>query len=706
MQNPSVSLGAGPLAEAVSLHERGKLNPARKLYKEALSKQPTNVAALERYGTLLVETGDHAEAVRIFGQAAELNPRSLIAHFNRGMSLKVLKRFAEAEASLQAAVALDADRAFIHLALGEAIFEQNRVPDAIPHYQQAAVLDAGLVNAHMNLGQAFTRLGRHEEAVTSFSKAVTLTPDAEDASIELGKALATVGRRHDAYDVFRRNAEIHPGSHLALRHHAAILRDLGHDEPAHDMFERALALKPDALDVMLDLMRLKRILVRWDGLEKLEKKALQLARRQDAPLNMVHLLWIEDDPILHRRVAAKFPHVHDIPEDFPAFQPAKRGEKIRIGYFSADFREHPVGHAVCGLFAAHDRNRFEMHGFSLAPGDGSPIRQRLDASVDRMHDVAALDSAEIIDVARKANLDIAVDLNGYTLAGRTTLFRARVAPVQVNAVGYPGTLELPGMDYVLADCFVIPPGAEQNFAEKIVRLPDCYLPNDLRSFAVPAAPSRASQGLPDTGFVFGGFNDGRKIGPELFSCWMRVLKRVDGSVLWLSDRPEHVRLRIRGEAEAQGIDGARILFAPFEQSRAEHMARQRLIDLMLDTSPYNAHTTASDALWSGVPVVTIAGRAFPSRVAGSTLRAAGLQDLVAESIHGYETLACAVAQTPSHAAALRQRLAEQRGVSGLFDLPRYVSHLEEAYRQMSELASGGYPPQSFDVEAREPVKPM
>lgn len=698
MRHPISPIGAGPLAEAINLHQRGKLNPARKLYKEALAKQPTNVQALEMYGTLLGEMGDHAEAARIFARVTEINPASLLAHFNRGMSLRVTGNLEEAEACFRAALALAPERAIVHLSLGEVVFEQNRRDEAIEHYRRAIALDTGLVNAHMNLGQALTLLGRHAEAVDSFATAIKLAPDAEDAKIELGRSLATVRRFHDAFEVIRRAAEQHPGSHVALRHYAAAFRDLGRNEEAHDTFERALALKPDALDVMLDLIRLKRVLCRWSDLERLERKALQLGRKQEAPLDMTCLMWIEDDPVLHRRIARSYPRVEDIPEGFPAFVSSPRRDRIRIGYFSANLGENPVGHAVLGLFARHDRTQFDVHAFSLAPGDGSATRSQLEGSVEHMHDVAGLESTKIVEFARNIGLDIAVDLNGHTPGARTSVFRARVASVQVNAIGYPGTLDLPSVDYILADRFVMPPGADQHFAEKIVRLPQCYLPSDLASVVVPPAPPRASQGLPEQGFVFGAFGDGTALGLMLFSCWMRLLKGVEGSVLWLSNRQDQVKARIRQEAEAWGVDGGRIVFTTFASSRADHLARLRLADLALDTSPYNGGTAASDALRAGVPTLTVAGRAFPSRVTGSILNAAGLPDLSVDNLQDYEALARDLALQPDRLAAIRDRLDGGKRSVPLFDLPGYVGHLEAVYRRMVEHRDAGLEPQSVATE--------
>jgi len=411
-----------------------------------------------------------------------------------------------------------------------------------------------------------------------------------------------------------------------------------------------------------------------------------------------NVLPLSDDAGFHRRVSEAYGRVHH--RENPALGPLPRHPdtgRIRIGYFSADFYDHATMRLMAGLFECHDRTHFEVHAFSFGPERQDEMRSRLHGSVEALHDVRQYSDAEIAALARSLGIDIAIDLKGYTTDSRPGIFSFRAAPVQANYLGYPGTLGLPYMDYIIADPVVIPEDYQAFYTVKVVYLPDSYQVNDNRRVISDAPLSRADAGLPETGFVFCSFNNNYKIMPAEFSIWMRLLDQVDGSVLWLFASNETAQRNLRNEASKRGIDPHRLIFAG-RVPQAEHLARQRLADLFVDTFNYNAHTTASDALWAGLPVLTKLGQGFASRVAGSLLTAVGLPELITTTAEDYERLALRLATQPEELKALREKLGDNLRTAPLFDTERFTRHIEAAYTQMHERMQQGLAPGSFYIK--------
>ncbi|HEX3483611.1 MAG TPA: hypothetical protein VHT51_01035, partial [Micropepsaceae bacterium] len=375
---------------------------------------------------------------------------------------------------------------------------------------------------------------------------------------------------------------------------------------------------------------------------------------------------------------------------------AYRHDKIRIAYISTDFRAHAVAFLIVGCFEHHDKSRFETTAISLHPDDGSETRQRIVAAFDRFIDVQAMSDAAVAAKLRELEIDIAIDLNGYTGDARTGILGHRPAPVQVNYLGYPGTMGAPYMDYLIADPMVIPSQDRVHYSEKIVYLPHGYQANDRKRRIAERTPTRHEAGLPETGFVFACFNNTHKIGPEMFDIWMRLLRDVEGSVLWLFEDNAEAAHNVKRETVARGVSAERVIFAP-RVMPPEHLARTRLADLFLDTLPYNAHTTASDALWMGLPIVTCPSTTFPSRVAASLLHAIGMPEMVTSSLAEYEALAGALARDPVRLAAIKAKLIRNRDTEPMFDTARFTRYLEAAYTGMWERHQAGLPPESFAI---------
>jgi predicted O-linked N-acetylglucosamine transferase (SPINDLY family) len=412
------------------------------------------------------------------------------------------------------------------------------------------------------------------------------------------------------------------------------------------------------------------------------------------------MLGIPSSPDDQLRCAQTWIHDHAPPIAFANVVHAPRvHSRIRVAYMSANFRDHPLGYLMAALFERHDRARFEVIAISLGRSDGSAMRARLERAFDGFVDATGQSDEQVAARIRDMDVDILVDRNGFTSGARLGIFARRPAPIQVNYLAYPGTMGTPCIDYVIADDVVIPRDAHAAFTEKVVYLPDSYLVNDDTRAAASRTPTRTEAGLPENGFVFCCFNNSFKITPDFFDVWMRLLRQVDGSVLWLMEGNASVRRNLQREASARGVQPDRLVFA-HRLPNAEHLARHRLARLFLDTLPCNAHTTASDALWMGVPVVTCMGTTFAGRVAASLLRAVGMPELVTHSLADYEALAMRLASDGDALARVANRLAERRAASTLFDTDATRRVIERAYAEMWARRQRGDPPASFEVDRR------
>jgi predicted O-linked N-acetylglucosamine transferase (SPINDLY family) len=525
-----------------------------------------------------------------------------------------------------------------------------------------------------------------------------IKPDHAEALSNRGNALVELKRPADALVSYERAIALNPGSAEAFNNRGNALLELKRPGDALASYDRALAIDPNNRSAFDNFANTALLCCDW-------KRKDGIAQRIDQRLEMwgyidpfVMLCYSTDNKILiscaRNYIRARIP----IPCT-PLYQRSPGHQRrIRIAYLSADFRVHAIARLIAELFEVHDRDRFEIIGVSYGKTDRSPMRSRLEKSFDQFHDVSGVSNAETARLLRQAEVDIAVDLNGYTRGARPEVLAFRPAPVQVNYLGYPGTMGAEFIDYIIADAIVLPFEQQAYYTEKIVHLPDCYQVNDRKREMAAAPPTRKDEGLPEVGFVFCCFNNNYKITREVFEIWLRLLKQVDGSVLWLLRDNETAQRNLRREAEAAGIASTRLVFAervPLDR----HLARHSLADLFLDTLPYNAHTTASDALWAGLPIVTCMGETFPGRVAASLLQAIGLPELVTSSALEYEQLAQRLASRPEELGPFRTKLHQNRLTFPLFDTDRFVRQLEAAYVRMWERSQAGLEPESFSVTA-------
>jgi predicted O-linked N-acetylglucosamine transferase (SPINDLY family) len=625
-----------------------------------------------------------------------------LAHSSRGFALAGLKRFDEALASFDQAIALKSDYFDAYCARGHVLQELRRHEAAVASYDQAIALDPDALSAHpaySSRGFALKDLKRFEEALASYDRAIALEDTDAEVRLNRGGVLQEMGRHAAAIESYDRAIALKPDYVEAHAGRGFSLLNRGRHEEALASFDRALALKADQKYLLAFRRYVLMQICDWRDLRQyLERLEQDLSARKPftAPFQVLALI---DSPALQRLAAEVWVQEECPPDETLGSIPRRQaGDRIRIGYFSADFRNHPVSHLTAELFETHDRSRFEVIAFALGPKVDDAIRARLERGFDRFIDVSERSDLEVALTARRMGIDIAVDLGGFTDHARPKIFALRTAPIQMSYIGYLGTMGAPYIDYLLADPTIIPAEQQKHYSEAIIYLPS-YQVNDSKRPAIERTLMREELGLPARNFVFSCFNANYKITPGIFAVWMRILLRVDGSSLFLYAGNEIAERNLRREAEHCGIHPDRIVFGKF-LAQEDYLARFRTMDLFLDTLPYNAGTTASDALWAGLPVLTCAGRAFAGRVAASLLNAIGLPELVTSTLEEYEETAVKLAENPELLFEIKQKLARNRLKTALFDTRTFTRHLEAAYTRIQERYLAGLAPQSIVVTPR------
>jgi protein O-GlcNAc transferase len=536
-------------------------------------------------------------------------------------------------------------------------------------------------------GHALMLAGQADAALAAYDRLLAIRPDVVEVLYNRAILLSGQGRTTDALATLDRALALQPGSATIVYSRGVMMSQLGRHEEALANYDRALALDPKLVMARGNRAMAARNICAWDRTAGIgaELAAMVQAGLPVAPMSFV--AYSSDKALQHQAgrnaVAALMPQ-----RPAPLWRGERyRHDRIRLAYVSSDLREHAVGLQLAPLIERHDRSRFEVIAIALGPGDDSAVRARLVAAFDRFEDCAALSDEQVARRMRALEIDIAIDLNGHTSGARTAIFAWRPAPVQAAWLGYPGTMGADFYDGLIVDDIIAPAADQPFYGETLVQLPHTYFPTD-PARPIAAAPSRREAGLPPDGFVFCCFNNNWKFTPELFDVWMRLLRDVPGSILWLKATNAAATRNLHREAQARAINPARLVFAPNLPSDAEHLARHALADIFLDTLPYNAHATACDALWAGLPVVTCRGEAFAGRVAASLLTAIGLPELVTQTIAGYEALALRLARAPQELQALKDRLAANRLATALFDADRFRADIEAAYTAMLQRSLG------------------
>ena len=675
----------------------GNLAEAKKLLERSLASKKNKIAYVENYASLLFMSQDYGRAVEICTAAIEetgntetlvyvlaislykqshlneaidqfdlllsLYPHHLAGNNEKGSVLAELKRYDEALSSIENALRMNPKYAEAYLNKGNVLGELKKFDDSILAYKRALAINPNIHDAHLGLGNVFRALKRYDEALGAYDKALALKPDLAGAWFGRGNAFFELKRYDEAFETY----------------------------------DKVFSLKPELVGAEGSRLRAKMHLCDWSNFDAECNHLIASVRDgkgSTSPFIFLAIPSSADDQLQCAKswVAEKYP---------PSQKPVYRGERyahdrIRIAYVSADFREHAVSYLTAGMFECHDKSRFDVTAISLGPNDNSEMRQRLKASFEHFIDAKTYGDDQIANLVISSEVDILVDLMGFTSNSRAGIFARRVAPIQVSYLGYLGTMGAEYIDYTIADRIVIPETQFDFFAEKIVYLPNSFQSTDRQRPVSDKRFTRAEAGLPQEGFVFCCFNANYKITPDVFDTWMRILKQVPGSVLWLVAEGPTIERNLKNEAAARGVSGERLIFAQ-RMPLPEHQARLQLAGLFLDTLPYNAGATASDMLWSGLPVLTRIGDTFVGRMAASLLNSIHLPELIATTSEAYEQMAIDLAAHPEKLAAIKHKLAENRLTTPLFDTKLFTKHIEAAYTEMYRRYQAGLAPDQIVI---------
>ena len=639
------------LSQGLEFHKAGDVGQAAGIYADILSRNPKHPGALHLLGVLFYQSGSGARGAHLISQAVELEPDNPVFLMNLGNALQCDGQLTRAEESFRRALAVRPDFAEAFNNLGTTLAGQFRLNEAIDCFGRAISINPSNPEPYNNRGNAYQALKHFDPAHLDFQEALRLRPDYADAHSNLGYALVELNRLDEAVA----------------------------------SFESATRIDRDFEYVRGALHHTKMRICDWSNyVAEVDSLLQDLTQRGAKCVPAFAILSISDSLSVQRRAAEIWASDKHPSQDVSCpIRDRHPDDRVRIGYYSADFYQHATAYLIAEIFELHDKTRFEVIAFHFGPLTGDQMQRRIEASVDSFQDVSHQSDYDIAQLSRALGIDIAIDLKGFTQNQRAGIFANRAAPVQINFLGYPGTMGAGYIDYIIADSELIPEESRSYYTEDIIYLPGSYQPNDRQRVISSDTPTRSQLGLPEQGFVYCCFNNNFKINPDVFDAWIEILNSVPGSVLWLlEDNPGATR-NLRREAQSRGLAIDRIFFAQ-RAPLADHLARHRLADLFLDTWPYNAHTTASDALWAGLPVLTWRGESFAARVGASLLRAVDLPELIMENRENYVKKAIELGQNPTLVTALNERLRSGRMTASLFDSVSFTRKLEAAYLELTE----------------------
>jgi protein O-GlcNAc transferase len=720
--------------QAFQFQQNGRLQDAELMYKNLLQISPSHIGAKTMLGMLYVQTERAVEGIRLLKSSLIKDPKQFWAHNALGVGLLNTKKFQEAIFSFNKALILKPDYIDSYFNLGKTQRALRQYKDAIVSYSKCIDLDKGYASAYNNIGTIYLEdLKEYEKSVANFQQFVTLVPDSSLGLCNLGAALKELNRYDDALVSYDRAIQLKPDYAEAYYNQGVTFGELKRYDDALVSYDRAIQLKPDYAEAYYNQGVTFGELKRYDDALVSYDRAIQLKPEVDYLLgNVIHTKmhlcdWLNldilvnqltekimkheiatmpfialaliDDPELQKqsaeiRINDKYP----ISNTLPKISKYPKHQKIRIGYFSADFCNHPVSYLTAELFELHNRDQFEIIAFSFGLNTQDSMRHRLEKGFDKFIDVSEKSDTQITLLAREMEIDIAVDLSGFTRGCRVGIFAMRAAPIQVNYLGYPGTMGAEYIDYIVADPTLIPAEEQCHYSERVVYLPNTYMINDSTLKPSEEQFSRKNFELPENSFIFACFNASYKITPATFSVWMRILGAVDNSVLWLSGMDQTAINNLKNKANECGINIDRIIFASRVPSLSDHLNRIKLADLFLDTFPYNAHTTSNDALRVGLPILTLIGKSFASRVAGSLLNAVGLPELITITQEKYESLAIELATNPEQLEKIKTKLVANLPSSPLCNTKLFAHHIELAYQEMYQFYQAELAPDHIYVK--------
>ena len=675
----------------------GKTFEASQAFKKVTKLNPTYADGFNNLGTVLKGQEKLKEAIDSFKIALALKPDYAEAYFNMGVIFREQDKLQEAIESYTKAVSLKPDYVGAYYNMGNAFQDQGKLEKAIEAYEKALAIKPDYVDAYYNMGNALKDQGKLEEAIEAYEKALAIKPDYVDAYNNMGNALKDRGKLEEAIEAYNKAFSFKPNYAETINNMAGAFEAHGKHEEAIEAYEKVLTIKPDYEASRASKVHQQARICDWQSIEEDCSLLPRLGISGDA-ISPFAVLSLEDAPERHRLRSENYAKAKFLqkPLPFPGI-PSQMPKRLRIGYFSADFKEHPVAYLIAKVLEQHNCGKFEVFGYSLHGSSSGNLHQRIKKSFDCFTDVKDMSDKDVALRARHDKIDIAIDLNGYTQNARAGIFAYRAAPIQINYLGFPGTMGANFIDYIIADQNLIPPSNQKYYFEKQLYLPNTYMPTDNGRKFSKHSILRNNMGLPDSAFVFCCFNNNYKISPKEFDIWMRLLTKVKDSVLWLRKSNQLSDKNIIKEAQKRNIDSSRLVFTD-RVSIDDHLSRYKLADLFLDTFNYNAHTTASEALWAGLPIVTKLGKGFAARVAGSLLNAVGLPELITYDEEAYEALILELATKPKKLSAIKQKLEVNRLSKPLFDTEQYTKHLENGYLQAYQRHFDGKKPDTIFVK--------
>jgi protein O-GlcNAc transferase len=680
----------------VILKSQGKLEKAIEFYNRAILLKPNYADAYKNIGNAFQSQGKLEKAIEAYTKALFLMPNNVDTNFNTGNTYRELGKPEEAIEAYTKALILKPDYAEAYNNMGVAFHDQGKLDKALEAYTKALVIKPDYDEGHYNMGNTLKDQGKLNKAIEAYTKAISFNPNYTNAYNNMGVVLKAQGKLKEAIVFYTKALSLNPDCPGTYNNIGGALQDQGKLEEAIEAYGKALALKHDHAIARSHKIHQQAHISDWKGLED-NCSSLPTLGVLGKAISPFSVLALEDAPERHRLRSENYAReIFSQQRVMLPSKPSQMPKRLRIGYFSADFKDHPVARLIFMLIECHNRNRFEVFGYSFVRTKNDKMREKISGVFDVFRDIHNLSNTEVLETVHEDKIDIAIDLTGYTKDSKTNLFSSRLAPVQINYLGYPGTLGADFMDYIVADPIVIPEDKRQHYSEQIIYLPHTYQPNDNTRAISQKVQTRENMGLPSDGFIFCCFNNNYKISPKEFDIWMRLMAKVEGSVLWLLKCNKWAEQNLKREAEARGISGDRVIFAE-KVANSEHLARHRLADLFLDTFNYNAHTTASDALWVGLPVVTKLGEGFAARVAGSLLNAVGLPELITHSEEAYEALILKLATSPKKLSAIKEKLEANRLSKPLFNTEQYTKHLENGYQQAYQRYFEGKEPDTIIV---------
>jgi protein O-GlcNAc transferase len=665
--------------------QQQRLESAERVANSILRLNPKDLIALQILGLCMAMQGRLQEAVPPLLKAAQLDPKNAELLSNLARAQHGAELYCEVLETYAKLLRLVPDNEQIQTDRGTAFAKLKRFDEAEKAYEKAIALQPDYFLAWSNRGNLLNELRLTEQAIQSYEKALQLNPNYAETWTNLGNAFFNLGRFADAAHAHEKALSLSPKYGEAWSNYGNTLLEMKADERAYESYVKAFQIKPDVPYLYGQLLSAKLGSFIWD---QAEPNASSILARVDANEKIcLPFVLLSTPASLAQQLSCAKVYVADrcppVSNKLVEYHPPVVGnQKIRIGYFSSDFRNHPVGILMENILRLHDRTAFEFYGYFLNKKTRDPLEVILNSLFDSAYDLFGMTDKDAYALIAQHQLDIAIDLNGHTSGARTALFSNRLAPIQINYLGYPGTSGASYFDYLIADPIAIPKSDQPFFTEKIAYLPDSFFPVDTSIIDFGLLPSRESQGLPISGVVYACFNNAYKIQPEIFKCWMLLLKSAENSVLWLSTPSIKAIKNLRATCEDLGVDSSRLVFAKKEAERRDHLSRLRLADLFLDTPYYNAHTTCADALWAGVPVLTQIGSTFAGRVAASQLHALGMTDCIVDSVEAYTKKAIELALNPALLKTVRDRLTQNSKTMPLFDTKLYVKNLENTYRKI------------------------